>query len=574
MPNLNEHDILFLGSTENEKFSAFLEQEYDFRIHSYDFPPFVSFTSRKAVLNTSRGIFFLKEKPEYCSEEQTRNRAAEFQNYIHASTQIAPEVFSTVSGSYYTYWEGRYFFLTEFKEGRIYNGSEKDLVCALNSLKEFRRAAQAYDAASSPTGHRESFSAISFLPYVKEHVKSREDEEVFARVKLLLNSLTDSYLALHHENYEMCHGDFSLFNLLFDTSGVVAINDFDNIDRYPRIHDLAEFLVSATLINYIAPITNLKLPVLTKPSRRPFLRILDYYSRNFNLSASEKDLLPVVAEIVWLEILLLAVAKGDYTFLDIDAALKQIESRYLRLEVSRILDRSEEMTFIWDFHGTLETGTLFILTEIANILLGEHGSNARYTPAEFATIPSFSWETFFSSHFKNLSQKEIDLIANSAYDEQRFDYLIQKHSKASLNAKTVLKFVKKNGGKNIVVSHSRQNKLGLYISKVGLSEYIDSYYGIDDGTIKSKQDVLKKKANVISNLLGSSGNSTFYAVGDADMDFAAARSVGVKKFYWLLPINNKGTKQRMYKGVASTKLKFIVDLSEIIKDLAEDKNAF
>lgn len=569
MPNLNEHDILFLGSTENKEFSFFLEKEYDFKILSYDFAPFVSFTSRKAVLNTNKGIFFLKEKPEYCSERCIRDQAAEFQNFVHSSLDIVPKVFRTIRSEYYVCWLGRYFFLTEFKRGRIYNGSEKDLASALDSLRKFKLAAKGYNTDRQPSENRESYEAVNFLDYVKERIRTDKDERLFQRAENILRSLKKQYSDLRKENYVMNHGDFALFNLLFDADGVVAINDFDNISYYPRVHDLAEFLVSATLINYIAPVTNLKLPVLIKPDKRVLNTILKHYLRNFDLSASEKSLLPIVAEIIWLEILLLAIVKEDYTFVDIEPALRQMEDRRLSLEMLKVMNMSKGKTFVWDFHGTLETGTLYILTEIANTLLEENGSDVRYSPAEFATIPSFSWNTFFSKHFPGLSQRQIDQIAGSAYNEKKFEYLIKKYSRANPNAKTVLKFIKKSGGKNIVISHSRQDKLGAYISNVGLSNYIDLYFGIDDGTIKSKQDVLKKKANVISNLLENSGDLNFYAVGDADMDFDAARSIGVKRFYWLLPITNKGDKQREYNGVASTKLKFIVDLKEIISDLAQ-----
>ena len=120
---------------------------------------------------------------------------------------------------------------------------------------------------------------------------------------------------------------------------------------------------------------------------------------------------------------------------------------------------------------------------------------------------------------------------------------------------------------NIVVSHSRQDKLGYYIDQIRLSHLIDDYYGIDDGTITSREDVLKKKTAVIREILDQHGDSRSCAVGDADMDFNAARSAGVDMFYWLLPANNKGTKQELYKGISSQKLKFIIQLEEILQDL-------
>jgi len=101
----------------------------------------------------------------------------------------------------------------------------------------------------------------------------------------------------------------------------------------PRIHDMAEFLVSASLLNYNAPLTNLKLPVQAVPNLLTFNYIMNHYIQKYDLSNDEIDLLGSVSEIVWLWTLALSVFKDDYSISDLKPALNSLRSR----EVEKII---------------------------------------------------------------------------------------------------------------------------------------------------------------------------------------------------------------------------------------------
>ena len=127
----------------------------------------------------------------------------------------------------------------------------------------------------------------------------------------------------------MSHSDFIVFNLIFDDNKVIAINDFDNAKRLPNFHDLAEFLVSATILNYNGSVTNLKLPIFLEPQKSKFKLIIKSYIEDFSLSKDDFILLGIIAEIVWLWTLCLSVLKGDYTISDLEEALEAVEKRKL-----------------------------------------------------------------------------------------------------------------------------------------------------------------------------------------------------------------------------------------------------
>ncbi len=565
MANLNDHDILFLNSQEFAPLVEIIEKSYKLKILSFDFPQYVSFTSRKAILNTNSGAYFLKEKPVYCSDEESLSLAAEFQNFLSWSVGFVPPILMTVNNEWYIEWQGRFYFLTEFRPGRVYSGSDFDVNNMLGSLKDFQDAAVNFDPKKIK--RVKSYETLKFMSLIEERFKDTEGEGNIGSINKLIAKLKKEYNAIPQTEHIISHGDFSLFNILFDHSGVVGINDFDNVNYFPRIHDMAELLVTASIIHYLGPISNLRNPVFLKPKISVLEQIIDYYSRHFSLTDNEVKLFGVVSDIIWLELLLLAVLKDDYSLDDIMPAIHYLQSGTLRSKINEGLRQTEKLIFIWDFHGTLETGTLSVITEIANILLKENGSNRQYHTDEIAAMPSFSWRTFFKAHFPKLPPEKIEKISSDAYDEIRFEYLLKKYSKARHNAREMLQFIKDNGGVNFIVSNSKQDKLGNYINHVGLDRVIDGYYGIDDGKISSKQDVLRRKTLKIREVLNRYPKHVSFAIGDSEKDFYSARSADIHKYYWILSEEVNENLIERYKNMSSEKLNFINDLSEIIQDL-------
>lgn len=344
MPNLNSHDVLFLNSKEFSGFSERLMYEYDFEIREYELPPFVSFTSRKLLLHTNKGTYFLKEKPLYCSDADSLNRMAAFQKYMNTQMTSIPTFLPTASGETYLAWNQRFFFLTEYKPGRHFNGSDADVHSILVALKEFNVAALGYNGSfeypairEADSRNFESYDHIIPIGLLEAEVREDDDYVLLTRISTLVQRLKDNYHSNNDVDYGICHGDFSLFNVLLDGQGVVTITDFDNAKMLPRVQDLAEFLVSATLVNYMAPLTNLKLPVLLTPTLKPFNIIINAYTSLFQLTENEQKLLPILVEIVWADMLLLAVLKGDYTLQNIEPAITKLEKKCLRDQVQAAL---------------------------------------------------------------------------------------------------------------------------------------------------------------------------------------------------------------------------------------------
>lgn len=345
MANLNKHDVLFLKSKKFEKLAQLIESSYDLEIVSIEFPAFISFTSRKAILHTNKGDLFLKEKPIYSDDELSRKKSADFQNYATNKLKIVPKIITTKDNKNYIIWKNRYFFLTEYKKGRTYNGSDTDVRSMLLALKQLNDCGKEFvkEPKVSPDVIKriESYEVATLVPLIEKYIKSGKEKNIYKRILKTFENLKLEYLNIPKTDYIMSHSDFIVFNLIFDNNEVVAINDFDNAKCLPNIHDLAEFLISATMLNYNGSVTNMKLPLFIEPDKNKFSIILDYYKNDFALSNSDLKLLSLVAEIVWAWTLCLSILKEDYSISDLLPAVELLEKNYLANQIQKYTEVTE-----------------------------------------------------------------------------------------------------------------------------------------------------------------------------------------------------------------------------------------
>lgn len=333
MPNLNKHDLVLFKSSEFIGFEKFLEEKYQFRIISSEYPQHISFTSRKAIIHTDEGIFFLKEKPEYSSDKVSLDKSARFQRYASSKLDIIPKIRLMKKDECFVVWKNRFYFLTDYKKGRIFNGSDEDVSAMLKALNKLQKIGKEFtskkDVPLDVLNRIESYEVARLIPLIEKYIRSKRESVIYGKIIKCLEMLKKEYISLPRNEYIMSHSDFIVFNIIFRNYEVIAINDFDNAKRLPKLHDLAEFLVSATMINYIGSLTNMKLPVFLKPQKSKFELIIKSYIQDFSVSKKDFVLLGTIAEIVWLWTLCLAVLKGDYKISDLAEAIERLEKRKL-----------------------------------------------------------------------------------------------------------------------------------------------------------------------------------------------------------------------------------------------------
>ncbi|NQV12093.1 HAD hydrolase-like protein [Candidatus Uhrbacteria bacterium] len=190
--------------------------------------------------------------------------------------------------------------------------------------------------------------------------------------------------------------------------------------------------------------------------------------------------------------------------------------------------------YAWDFHGTLERGTEFVLAAICNILCAEYGVDVKVDGKFIVDHPSFHWRALFDELADGaLSEDQLQEMSTRAYSDEFF-HLNSVHSEPQPGAIDVLQGVVDNGDSNIVVSNSRPELIARYVSVVGLSDYFDAILGIEslDPGIAQKYDVTERKAAEIKEHLASHPGEfdRVVMIGDSHRDIEAGQQVGAITF--------------------------------------------
>jgi len=340
MANLNETDLLVGEGKKFKDLEKSLEAIYGFKIIKTRYPSSVSLTSKKAVLETNIGQFFLKEKPLYCSDELSLQRSFLFQDFCSNSIDCVPKIIKTKTKDFYFPVGDRKYFLSEYINGRHYNGSEKDIMKMLNVILEINIIGQKFleqeRARSGVNKKFESYQIATLIPELDKYVKNEKERQVVADIRKTFHKLSEEYKSIGNDNFVMAHSDCILFNFIFTDSKAYLI-DFDNAKVLPRIHDFAEFFVSATILNYLAAIANLKKPVFLSFDKKISKTILNFYREKLKFSGKEFLLFPVVCDIVWLWTLVLSVIKEDYLIEDLQGAIDVINKKVNRKVIQNTL---------------------------------------------------------------------------------------------------------------------------------------------------------------------------------------------------------------------------------------------
>src|SRR5690606_1019752 len=157
----------------------FLEKNYQFRIISTEYPPYISFTSRKAILHTNVGSFFLKEKPEYSTDKLSLDKSVLFQLYASSRLDIVPKIRLTKNNDYFVIWKSKFYFLTEYKKGRVFSGSDKDVTSMLKALKRLQAVGKEFvnkkDVPPNVLEKVESYEVAKLAPLIKKYIKTKTD---------------------------------------------------------------------------------------------------------------------------------------------------------------------------------------------------------------------------------------------------------------------------------------------------------------------------------------------------------------------------------------------------------------
>lgn len=320
--DLNSTDLLLFGA--NKYLKEIISKEYGLcENFTWKFPEAFSTTSKKVIINDGENKYFIKEKPKYCCEPYNLALSEQFQRFLSERTDFVPKIINTKSGNPYLRIANTFFFVTEFAEGRMFNGSIRDVENAGEVLGKMHKLSSEF---SFPYLHKKyaSGDTIQFIE-MADQLKGASADPWKEKTIKALKTMVSRYSGDLDKDvpYIVNHADYAPFNLVYGKDHVVAVNDFDNVDFRPRVRDLAGAIVSfCDGLSYAGTTSSLRKPIPTSLNLEKVKAFIKGYIANAPTISKEEET-DLVGEICvrWAKIMSLGIIRGDFNYEDVFQAL-------------------------------------------------------------------------------------------------------------------------------------------------------------------------------------------------------------------------------------------------------------
>ena len=277
-------------------------------------------TSRKMVIEASKGYYFLKQIPWYCDDLQSIMFSHKFSNYLAEKGFPVPRLLTSNSGNTWVEIEGAKFTLSEYVVGYPYQGTPAENGTIAKTLAQIHLTGlQCIFDCETP--HE------SLFDIVVNHIDlARQQPTCTPCISRILDTLEDYsyqyFITPETLPQYPVHGDFIPWNLAIEHELVVAIYDFDNSCMDSRLHDLGEALVAFFALDYLGQSSQLKKGIKLNPPAEEMYAFLQSYQATSPLSPLEAKSLPLYVLGAWWESILLSFIRGEQ---DVESMQKIVE---------------------------------------------------------------------------------------------------------------------------------------------------------------------------------------------------------------------------------------------------------
>jgi Ser/Thr protein kinase RdoA (MazF antagonist) len=267
-------------------------------------------TSRKYVITTATGRYFLKEVPWYCDDVQSIRFSASLANHLRDSGLPFPRVLATRENEPFAAAADSRFTLAEYLPGRAFNASRAHRDSAGRCLARVHVAMSGFMPEHPPPDE-------SVRDIVDQHLRLAAD---------VRPAQAGAGTAFHDAGRELVerlpdergnhpvHGDFIPWNLAYDAGReVAAVYDLDNACFGSPMRDLGKALSSFHILPYKGAGTALHRLRDVSPSTADWNMwpMLAAYDQERPLSAGERDRLPLYILGGFAASVLLSVVRGE-----------------------------------------------------------------------------------------------------------------------------------------------------------------------------------------------------------------------------------------------------------------------
>ena len=266
-------------------------------------------TSRKTVVRTTTGSYFLKQVPWYCAEPALVESSASFASACAAEGLPVPVVHRTRDGALFAEHDGGLFTVSDLAVGMVYSGSAREVAASANVLARMHQVGASCDLPAERPTTTTRWIAEEHIELARRISKERgESTPVFDALCGMLDTV-ECPSAL--QQYPV-HGDFIPWNIAYNADGsVAALYDFDNASMDSRLHDVGEALVAWAALDFSGKHAGLAADIRGSIDESVSAQFLQAYEQVAPLAAEEREALCSHVLGAWWEALLLGYVKGE-----------------------------------------------------------------------------------------------------------------------------------------------------------------------------------------------------------------------------------------------------------------------
>ncbi|NUP41199.1 MAG: phosphotransferase [Streptomyces sp.] len=248
-------------------------------------------TSRKYLIETPAGRYFLKEVPWYCDEPGKIEFAVALGNHLADGGHPLARALRCADGAAYASVAGSSFVLFEYRPGRLFDGSQAHRAAAGRGL------ARMHDGMARFSARPAAADSESVRTVVDQHLRlAAQVRPAQAGAGTGFDALGRDLLAQLPDEVgdHPVHGDFIPWNVAYDAHGdLCAVYDLDNAAYGSPLRDLGKALSSFHLLPYTGFTTVLHALPPAPPDAFPDMApLLDAYLEERPLPAGELERLP------------------------------------------------------------------------------------------------------------------------------------------------------------------------------------------------------------------------------------------------------------------------------------------
>lgn len=219
----------------------------------------------------------------------------------------------------------------------------------------------------------------------------------------------------------------------------------------------------------------------------------------------------------------------------------------------------DRFIFIWDFHGTLESGNVNAVQQLVNLVLEESGIDKRISIQDAKNWYGLSWFDYFKLAIPDGNERLWQqLVLKVTSLQQRGWDIIEQNIQPKEYAREVLKTIHDQGHTNILLSNTHQDHIKRFTDVLEITPYFELLLGADNHDSSNGRDIKEIKKDIIGNFLRGQQYSKCIVIGDKESDILAGKTCGAITY---LLIDNLVDKTKANHT--------ITDLREVLKELSD-----